>query len=258
MTRIILAGVVGAVIYFVWGMAAWMVIPLHTPTMAGLPDQNAIREALQSQDLQTGVYAIPWSVNDDDWQQPESEYNQNHRAGPLAMIIYHQDGSEVMPTRMLVCGFLINLLAAMLAACLLSATLASCPSFARRVGFVLGLGIFVALTGHASYWNWMRFPTDYTIAFMVDVIVGWTLTGLAIAAIVRPEANSENSGAVARQPQPDQKQPTEQPAAPALRSAPAERVAPMRNDAITLLATLQREARLVDIVKEPLTEYSDA
>ncbi|MEX0819149.1 MAG: DUF2760 domain-containing protein [Pirellulaceae bacterium] len=33
---------------------------------------------------------------------------------------------------------------------------------------------------------------------------------------------------------------------------------PARNDAITLLATLQREARFVDIVMEPLADYSDA
>lgn len=31
-----------------------------------------------------------------------------------------------------------------------------------------------------------------------------------------------------------------------------------RNDALTLLATLQREARLVDMVREPLSNYSDA
>jgi hypothetical protein len=252
MTRIILAGIVGAVIYFVWGMAAWMVLPLHGPSLAGLPDQNAIRAAFQSQDLQTGVYVIPWSDNADDWQQPESEVNQMHRAGPLATIFYQQAGSELMPPRILVVGFFIDLLAAMLAACLLSATLVNCPSYAQRVGFVLGLGIFVALIGHVSYWNWMRFPTDYTIAFMIDVIVGWTLAGLAIAAIVRPEPNLQDRVAVARQPQLEQQPPAKQPAAPV---AP---VAPTRNDAITLLATLQREARLVDIVKEPLTGYSDA
>jgi hypothetical protein len=38
----------------------------------------------------------------------------------------------------------------------------------------------------------------------------------------------------------------------------AARPAPTRSEAITLLAALQREARLVDIVKEPLTDYSDA
>lgn len=34
--------------------------------------------------------------------------------------------------------------------------------------------------------------------------------------------------------------------------------APARSEAITLLATLQREARFVDIVNEPLDSYSDA
>ena len=45
----------------------------------------------------------------------------------------------------------------------------------------------------------------------------------------------------------------EAPAAPPAKPKPAA-----RNDAITLLATLQREARFVDIVMEPLADYTDA
>lgn len=33
---------------------------------------------------------------------------------------------------------------------------------------------------------------------------------------------------------------------------------PHRSDAISLLATLQREARFIDMIKEPLAQYSDA
>ncbi len=33
---------------------------------------------------------------------------------------------------------------------------------------------------------------------------------------------------------------------------------PVRNDAITLLATLQREARFIDFIQEPLAGYTDA
>ncbi len=40
-------------------------------------------------------------------------------------------------------------------------------------------------------------------------------------------------------------------------SLPAESAASGRSAAITLLATLQREARLVDLVMEPLEEYTD-
>jgi hypothetical protein len=48
------------------------------------------------------------------------------------------------------------------------------------------------------------------------------------------------------------------PALPAPARAPSKPAAPARSDAITLLAALQREARFVDIVKEPLDQYTDA
>lgn len=52
--------------------------------------------------------------------------------------------------------------------------------------------------------------------------------------------------------------PTEQPAAAEkLPPKPARKPA-VRNDAINLLAALQREARLVDFIKEPIAGYSDA
>jgi len=44
-------------------------------------------------------------------------------------------------------------------------------------------------------------------------------------------------------------------------AAPApqlEKPAPKRSEALTLLAVLQREARLVDFIQEPITGYSDA
>lgn len=51
---------------------------------------------------------------------------------------------------------------------------------------------------------------------------------------------------------------------PGIANLPPEKIptppkpAPIRSDAISLLAALQREARLLDIVNEPLDEYSDA
>ena len=154
-----------------------------------------------------------------------------------------------MGSSMLLGGFIIDLLAAMLAAALLSCTGACCRGYGARVGFVFGLGVFTALIAHGGYWNWMYFPLDYTIAFMIDVAVGWLLAGLAIAYFVRPkevvvEAATGSAAAVVEKPK----------ATPA--PAPVEKT-PIRNDAISLLATLQREARFVDIVKEPLADYSN-
>lgn len=47
------------------------------------------------------------------------------------------------------------------------------------------------------------------------------------------------------------------PVAEAKPTRPATPPKPSRSEALTLLAALQREARLIDIVKEPLDSYSD-
>lgn len=48
------------------------------------------------------------------------------------------------------------------------------------------------------------------------------------------------------------------PEAAATPAAPTTAEPPGRSDALTLLAMLQREARLVDLIQEPLEQYSDA
>ncbi len=54
-------------------------------------------------------------------------------------------------------------------------------------------------------------------------------------------------------------QPAETPApAPTPTSAPTPASAALRHDALSLLAVLQREARLLDFLKEPIEGYSDA
>ncbi|MCA9064067.1 MAG: DUF2760 domain-containing protein [Planctomycetaceae bacterium] len=53
------------------------------------------------------------------------------------------------------------------------------------------------------------------------------------------------------------KLPAPQAASPSPPPAPIPKK-PVRNDAVTLLATLQREARLIDFLKEPIDGYTDA
>lgn len=53
---------------------------------------------------------------------------------------------------------------------------------------------------------------------------------------------------------PEPQKPQPEPAKP----RPAEPKPPVRSEALTLLATLQREGRLIDFLKEPIASYTDA
>ena len=89
-------------------------------------------------------------------------------------------------------GFLTDFFGAAIVAPLLFCALGGCccQSYLQRVGLVTALGLFLALLGHVAYYNWMHFELSYTLVFVVDVVVGWFLAGLVIAAIVKPNPDT--------------------------------------------------------------------
>ena len=68
----------------------------------------------------------------------------------------------------------------------------SSRSFARassvRVACVTLVGLLASIMTLVPYWNWYGFPTDFTLAQIVENTVGWFLAGIVLALIVRPFA----------------------------------------------------------------------
>jgi len=67
--------------------------------------------------------------------------------------------------------------------------------YARRMGFVLGIGAVAALTTNISYWNWYGFPTTYTVAYMTTQLVGFLVAGLIGAGILRGSHSAYSAAA---------------------------------------------------------------
>jgi len=190
MVRILIAAAIAAVIYQAWLFSSWMVWNLHGGTLGPLPDAAPVTEALQRQDLADGVYVRPFTENSDEFGDPESEFTQQHLAGPIFTIYFQREGGPPMPPRMFAVALGMNFFAAAIVGALLSCTGGCCRGYLARVGFVLGIAVFASIVTHGAYWNWMGFPTHYTAIFIVDLLVGWTLAGLVIAALVRPPAET--------------------------------------------------------------------
>ena len=186
MKRTLIAGVVGGIVFFIWGMLAWMALPLHMSSMGGLPNESVVTQTLKASGLESGVYAAPWSDNEEDWENPNSAWAKAHLAGPTYTVFYSAEGCAPMDPMTMLGGLLIDILGGLVAAFMLCMALPGCQTYGRRVLFITCLGVFVALIAHLGYWNWMKFSTDWTFAFVVDVIVGWALAGAAMAAILKP------------------------------------------------------------------------
>jgi hypothetical protein len=113
-------------------------------------------------------------------------YAKKYEAGPVAMIIYNPMGSSLMMPGQMAVGLLLNILSAMVAAWFLSRSTATTSSYFARVTFCGVFGILISLSAHLVTWNWMGYPLDYVTKWIADSVIGWTLTGLGIAAIVKP------------------------------------------------------------------------
>ncbi len=188
MKRLMIAGVIGGFVLFIWGWLAWAVLPIHSNTIGSLTSEESVVAALQGSATPEGVYAIP-SMPQGSAQHDEAamnEWMQKHQRGPVAMLIYQPRGMDPMMVSQMITGLIISILSAWLAAWFLSRSTAAAASFIQRVAFFGMLGLFASMVVHLMYWNWLYFPMNYTTAMVADSIISWLLAGLAMSAYLKP------------------------------------------------------------------------
>jgi len=191
-TRIVLGGIIGGIVLFMWGAIAWMALPLYSAQFKVLPNEDVVRAALREGVTEPGLFAVPGFDYSKQRQQSDHEaqlnaWSQKHREGPLAVVIARPQGEEPMAAVVFLRGFALQVLVAVIAAWLLSRAGASLTSYGTRVQFVTVLGFLASLVIDGAYWNWFYFPTSYTVTALADHTIGWLLAGLAMAAIVKPK-----------------------------------------------------------------------
>lgn len=193
--RILVAAIVGAVIVFLWGAVSWAVLALPTEA-SGRMDPDAgerIAAAIGAELDETGVYFAPAppelsaDASDADRAAAMEEFLERHRRGPLFMLVWLEEGAVPMAPEFLLQGLLIAFVAALLVAAAMAAV---GGGFGRRFAIALAMGAFAALVSHGVYWNWFMFPDAWSAAMAADLLAGWGLAGLAMAAIVRPRGRA--------------------------------------------------------------------
>jgi hypothetical protein len=185
MTRTLLAGVLGGFILLVWGILAWMVLPMHKDTIQKLPNEDAVVAALQSTPGQ-GVYYFPAMPENTSDKAAMDAYTERYRRGPMGMIVYDPNGGDPMMVSNIIVGLLIYILAALVAAWFYERSTALAGTLLQRLSFFGMLGIFLSLATYFANWNWMGYPLSFTTSMALDTIIGWVLAGYGISLVVKP------------------------------------------------------------------------
>ena len=189
-TRIVLAGLLGAVAMFAWTSIAHMALPLGDAGVQNTMDDEALLAALKSNVKdKDGLYIYPtMGLAPDATHEQRSEAMKTYEAklekNPSGFFIYHPAGSRPMNMgKYLTIEFVTELCEALIAVWLLARS--STASFGGRVCFVTAIGIIAGIATNISYWNWWGFPGNYTAAYVTIKVVGYFLVGIVAAIMFR-------------------------------------------------------------------------
>jgi hypothetical protein len=160
-----------------------MFLGIGTGGMHHVPNDAAVIEAMRANMTEPGIYMMPGfdmtrSPTEAEW----AALTQKAAAGPTAWVVYNPTGTDVMSPSQLGGEFGSNLLGALVGALILSW---SVPSFGKRVMIATFIGLAAWLSIDASYWNWYRFPTAFIRDELVEQVVGWFLSGIAMALVLK-------------------------------------------------------------------------
>lgn len=179
--RILVAGLIGGLAMFLWGAVSHMVLPIGDMGMKVPTEQASALAALAPTTQGSGVYMYP-SAGMEDWNDAAKmqAFADSTRGQAYAFVVYQPGGNPVNAsmTPNLVKQWGSDTLGALVAAWILAL---GAFGFGKRVAIAGALGVFAWLAISVPYWNWYMFPTDFTLANLVEQVVGWMIGGSVMA-----------------------------------------------------------------------------
>jgi hypothetical protein len=178
--RVLIAGLLGGLVFFIWGALAHMALPIGEMGMKTATAEEPVLAALRDNLPGEGVYVVPGlapaQMSD---EAAVKAYSARAKANPYAFVVYQPQGRDGMDMGgNLVKQYLSDTLSALVAAFVLAL---GAFGFGKRVLVAGALGLFSWLSISAPYWNWYRFPLDFTVGNLIEQVLGWLLAGAVMA-----------------------------------------------------------------------------
>jgi hypothetical protein len=192
-TRILLAGILGGIVMFIWNFVAHDLLPLGEMGVRVMTNEDAVTSALQTNlGDNGGFYIFPSGgltpgATGEQKKEAMKKMEEQAAAGAAGVLIYRPKRIFNFPKRLII-QFATDVAEALLAVFLLAQT--GINGFGGKVGFVLTAGILAAITTNVPYANWYGFPKDFTLGQMIMQIVGFLLVGIVAALILKKPATT--------------------------------------------------------------------
>ena len=175
--RILIAGLIGGVVMFLWATIAHVATPLATAGLKRIPQEAATVTTLRAALGDTpGLYFFPYLEGGD--SKAMADQKAKMQLGPTGILAYQGAGSPALMPRQLAVELVLEIGESVLAALVISAA----AGVSRRIGVAVAIGVIAAVSTNLSYWNWYGFSWDYTLANAFTEMMKYVFAGVAIIA----------------------------------------------------------------------------
>ena len=179
--RVLVAGLIGGIVMFLWGVAAHMALGLGEVGLRLPANENVALSGLQEGlGGKAGVYMLP-ALDPKQMNDPSvvQAYSIKAVRSPYAWVVYQPQGTDMMQMGPQIGRqWASDTLSALALAFVMGLAVVG---FRRRLAIAAAAAIFAWLSTMLPYWNWYRFPLDFTLAALVEQLIGWLLAGAAMA-----------------------------------------------------------------------------
>lgn len=176
--RPLAAAVAAGLLLFLFNAVSWLALPFHGESLHDLPGGT---ERFVAQLPASGVYHYPGHTSDE--QEMKARLERARKGPVVTLMVVSKEGLDPMAPGRFAVTLLLDIAAAFAAALVLARV---GGGFGHRFGVAVLLGVFLAVGGRAQDWLWWSQPTGFALPGVIDAVLGWTLAGAVLAAIVRP------------------------------------------------------------------------
>jgi hypothetical protein len=173
--RLIIASIVAGIAMFAWGAVSHIVLGIGEATP--MPNEGPIMAAMKTGMPDAGLYFAPGMDMRQANDEQKAAWAEKYKEGPTAMVIYHPTGEDPTSPKMFAVELGSDIAAALVVAMILSLAGAG---FSRGVTISVLVGLAGWLSISVSYWDWYRFPTNFTTSELIDQIGGWLCAGFVL------------------------------------------------------------------------------
>lgn len=173
--KILIGGIVGGIIIYIWGAISWMALPWHKMIFQSFKSETAISQAINENAPQSGIYFL----------HSKQTQAQSDQPTPKVFAAIDKKGMPSSITPQLISNLILQIIAACFVTFLVIQINSRC--YFQKLGFIFLFSLTAGMVTYIPDWSWFSFPINYTLVSIADLVIGWLLAGLFIAKIASPK-----------------------------------------------------------------------